>query len=75
MEYLDRDTFYPAYSKSAKAEYIHSGRPPLPLSYTRRVEGMLGKPETEKMHVQGEFVVLYLRQPTGRSQVWNVDIV
>ena len=37
--YLDRDEYYAEYAKGGAR--LEDGRPPLPLSYTRRVEGLI----------------------------------
>lgn len=37
----DRNLIYPAFVRSDAAEHVHNGQPPLPLSYVRRVEGLV----------------------------------
>ena len=51
--YVDRDMFYDEWSKRNRPEREHDGRPPLPLSYTRRVEGMLSPEDMNRLHMQG----------------------
>ena len=49
---MDRDTYYSEWASPTPRGKEHEGRPPLPLSYIRRVEGFVTAEEARNLQMK-----------------------